>query len=120
MSQKMKVNNLNLNDGFLKCYRDKNQKSDFYAPKNPKKYDDMEFIVELAFEEMSKRDKDLAFAESLDRTLNLKVKTRYMSAVTKKCKVAIDDKLYDAIYIDYSRKDGLMYFYLEEIRKIAE
>ena len=59
MSQKMKVNNLNLNDGFLKCYRDKNQKSDFNAPNNPKKYHDMEFIVELAFEEMSKRDKDL-------------------------------------------------------------
>lgn len=118
--QKMKVNNLNLNDGFLKCYRDKKQQSDFNAPKNPKKYADMEFIAELAFEEMSKRDKDLSFAETLDRTLSLKVKTRLLEDVSKKCKVTIGDKLYDVIYIDYSKKDDLMYFYLEEVRKIAE
>ena len=36
-----------------RCYRDKKLQSDFNAPKNPKKIDDMEYIVELAFEEMS-------------------------------------------------------------------
>lgn len=118
--QKMKVSNLNLNDGFLRCYRDKKLQSDFNAPKNPKKIDDMEYIVELAFEEMSKRDKDLSFVESLGRELSLKVKTRLMDGVSKKCKVAIDDRLFDVIYIDYSKKENLMYFYLEEVRRIVE
>lgn len=118
--QKMKVSNLNLNDGFLRCYRDKKLQSDFNAPKNPKKIDDMEYIVELAFEEMSKCDKDLSFVESLGRELSLKVKTRLMDGVSKKCKVAIDDRLFDVIYIDYSKKENLMYFYLEEVRRIAE
>ena len=80
--QKMKVSNLNLNDGFLR--------------------------------------KDLSFVESLGRELSLKVKTRLMDGVSKKCKVAIDDRLFDVIYIDYSKKENLMYFYLEEVRRIAE
>lgn len=119
MHQKMKTSNLNFNDGFLKCYKDKNQQSDFNAPKNPKKFDDMTFVVELAFEEMSKREKDLTFAETLGRTLSMKVKTRLMEDVTKKCKVVINDMLYDVIYLDFNRKESLMYFYLEEVRKIA-
>ena len=45
--QKMKVSNLNLNDGFLRCYRDKKLQSDFNAPKNPKKIDDMEASTSL-------------------------------------------------------------------------
>ena len=43
-----------------------------------------------------------------------------MDGVSKKCKVAIDDRLFDVIYIDYSKKENLMYFYLEEVRRIAE
>ena len=120
MRKKMKTTNLNLNDGFLQCYRDKSKKSDFNAPKNPKTLEDMEFIIELAFGEMSKRDQDLAFAETLGRNLSLKVKTRLIEEVVdKKCKVVINGCLYDTIKIDYSKQDNLMYFYLEEVRKLA-
>lgn len=115
-----KMPNMNLNDGFLKCYRDKKQESDFNAPKNPKTEEDMKFIVELAFEEMSRRDQDMTFAETLGRTLSLKVKTRLLPEIDKKMKVVIEKTMYNVIKIDSDREKNVMFFYLEEVRKLAE
>lgn len=108
------------NDGFIDCYKTNEMKSDFNAPKNAKKLSDMTFIVSLAFEEMSKRDQDLEFAEANNRQLSLKLKTPLYEGVNKMHKVVLNGSIYDIIKLDYSKKDEVMYFYLEEVRKIAE
>lgn len=119
----MKVQNLqsqNLNDGYLGVYENKHGKSDFNAPKNPKGIEDLNYIVDLAYAQMSKRDQDFEFAHSIDRNLSLKVKTRLYQKVTKANKVILDDMLYDIINIDYSKETDLMYLYMEEVRSIVK
>ena len=83
--------------------------------KNIKTIDNLEFIVKLAYEECSKRQQDLDFAESSSRSLNLKVKTRYYKNIENNYKVIIENTLYDIIYIDEDKKNRELYFYLEEV-----
>ena len=109
--KKMKFSNFN--DGYMHVYNEKPVYTDFKAKKNIKSIDNLEFIVTLAYEECSKRQQDLDFAESHNKTLNLKIKTSNQ-------KIVILDELYDIIYIDSDRKKQEMYFYLERVRKIAE
>ena len=73
---------------------------------------------ELAYEECSKRQQDLDFAESNDRTLNVKVKTRFYKNINNEYKVTIENTLYDIIYIDEDRKNRELYFYLEEVTEV--
>ena len=65
----------NYNDGYIRVYKERNKESDFGARKNIKTFDDLEFIVKLAYKECSKRQQDFDFAESRNRTLNIKIKT---------------------------------------------
>lgn len=109
----------NLNDGYIECYAVKEKKSSFNAPMNATGLDDLEFIVSLAYEEMSKRDQDIEFAESLRRSLSMKVKTHLFDGVKKNSKVILGNSLYDIIKLDYSRKENLMYLYLDEVREIV-
>lgn len=104
------------NDGFVKVYREKTRQNDFSAKKNVSVLDDMDFIVRLDFEEMSKREQDLQFAEQNDFTLSMKIKTRFFKGVDNKCKAVIDGYLYDVSYIDKTRTE--MYFYLEGVKAI--
>lgn len=105
----------NFNDGYIRICKEIPQKTDFGAKKNIKTKDNLEFIVKLAYEECSKRQQDLEFAESSSRTLNLKVKTRYYKNIENNYKVIIENTLYDIIYIDEDRKNRELYFYLEEV-----
>ena len=85
----------NLNDGYVKVYRRAQKKqNDFSTPVNTKSKKDLEFVVELAYKEMSKRDQDDQFAESIGRKLSLKVKTRRYEDVDKAMKIVfiIDKK----------------------------
>lgn len=104
------------NDGFVRVYREKERQSDFSAKKNVSTLEDMDFIVRLDFEEMSKREQDLQFAEQNDFTLSMKIKTRFFKGVDNKCKAVIDGYLYDVSYIDKTKTE--MYFYLEGVRTI--
>ena len=108
----------NFNDGYIRICKEIPQKTDFGAKKNIKDMDNLSFIVKLAFQECSKREQDLQFAESSDRTLNLKVKTRLFKGVTSEHKVILNGVLYDIIYIDEDRVNREMYFYLERVKVI--
>ena len=79
--------------------------------------DDMDFIVRLDYEECSKREQDIEFAEQSGFSLSLKVKTRYMKSVDNKCKAVIDGYLYSVSYVDKTRTE--MYLYLEGVGEIA-
>lgn len=108
----------NYNDGYIRIYKEIPKKTDFSAKKNVKSLDDLEFIVKLAYDECNKRQEDLDFAESSNRSLNLKVKTRFYDNLKNEYKVTLENILYDIIYIDTDRRNRELYFYLEEVRSL--
>lgn len=104
------------NDGIVSIYREKPRRTDFAAKQNVSVLDDMDFVVKLAFEESSRREQDIDFAEQMGFSLTLKVRTRYIEGVDNKCKAVIDSYLYDVSYVDKSRTE--MWLYLEGVRKL--
>ena len=119
----MRLNNMkkmkfsNFNDGYMHVYNEKPVYTDFKAKKNIKSIDNLEFIVTLAYEECSKRQQDLDFAESHNKTLNLKIKTRLFNGLNSNQKIVILDELYDIIYIDSDRKKTRDVFLFREGEK---
>ena len=69
------------NDGVLFICKPESDHSTFNAVKNPKKKTELDKILKLNYDEMSRREQDLQFAESQGRNLTLKVKTRLRSQV---------------------------------------
>ncbi len=103
-------------DGFVSLFREKERKNDFSAKQNVESTTDMDFVVTLAFEECSKRERDLEFAEQNDFSLSLKVRTRIYPDADNKCKAVIDNYLYDVSYLDKDKHE--MWLYLEGIRPL--
>ena len=115
----MQKNNFSrYNDGIVKIYRDKERMTDFNARRNSVTLEDMEFVAKLDYEEMSKREQDLDFAEKMDFSLSMKIRTRNVKAVDNKCKAVIDGYLYDISYIDKAKTE--QFLYMEQIRKVGE
>lgn len=106
------------NDGFVHIYREKERMTDFSAKRNVDTANDMDFVVKLAFEESSKREQDIEFADQHDFSLNMKVRTRLRSNVDNKCKAVIDGYLYDVSYVDKNREE--MWLYLEGIKRLKQ
>lgn len=104
------------NDGVVSIYREKERRTDFNASLNVSKFDDMDFIAKLAFEESAKREQDMEFAQQHDFTLSLKIKTRLLKSVDNKCKAVVDGYLYDISYIDKNRTE--MWLYMEGVGPI--
>ncbi len=104
------------NDGVISIYREKPRRTDFAAKQNVSAYDDLDFVVKLAFEESSRREQDIDFAEQMGFALTLKVRTRYFDGVDNKCKAVINNYLYDVSYVDKTRTE--MWLYLEGVRKL--
>ena len=104
------------NDGVACVYRAKDLRTDFGAKKNVSSLDDMEYIARLDFEECSKREQDLSFAEQMGFTLSLKVKTRYAPGIDSKCKAVIEDYLYDIWAVDKTKTE--MYLFMEGVKPI--
>ena len=104
------------NDGIVAVYREKRRQTDFNAKKNVSVLDDMDFVVKLAYEESSRREQDIDFAEQMGFSLTLKVKTRLFDGVDNKCKAVISGYLYDVSYVDKTRTE--MWLYLEGVRKL--
>ena len=105
------------NDGVVFVYRDKKNKSNFGAKENVSVLDDMDFVAKLDFEECSKREQDIEFANQNGFSLSLKIKTRLFKAVNKGCKAVIDGYLYDIKDADKTREE--MFLYLEGVKQIV-
>ena len=105
------------NDGVVRIYRGKGTSTDFNAPRNAKTADDLDFVVLLDFEESSRREEDLEFAERSGFSLTLKIRTRLVPGVNNACKAVVDGYLYDVRYVDKTRTE--MWLYLEGVRPIA-
>jgi SPP1 family predicted phage head-tail adaptor len=104
------------NDGVVFIYREKGKRSNFGAKENVSLLDDMDFIAKLDYEEASKREQDMEFAEQQGFSLSQKIKTRFMERVDNKCKAVIDGYLYDVSYIDKNRVE--MWLYLEGVKPL--
>lgn len=104
------------NDGIVSVYRERPKRTDFAAKQNVSTLADMDFIVKLAFEESSRREQDIEFAEQQGFTLSLKVKTRLYGGVDNKCKAVINGYLYDVSECDKTRTE--MWLFLTEVRKL--
>lgn len=104
------------NDGVVAIYREKVKTSAFGAKENVSVLDDMDFVVRLAYEESSRREQDLEFANQNGFSLSLKVRTRYVDNVDNSCKAVIDGYLYDVSYVDKTRTE--MWLYLEGVRSL--
>lgn len=106
------------NDGVVSIYREKEKRSNFAAKENVSVLDDLVFVAKLDYEESSKREQDVDFAQQMGFSLSLKIRTRYLPSVDSKCKAVIDGCLYDVSYIDKSRTE--MWLFMEEIRKVED
>lgn len=104
------------NDGVVSIYREKRKESNFAAKENVSVLDDMDFIAKLDYEESSKREQDLTFAEQAGFSLNMKIRTRFLPDVDNKCKAVIDGYLYDISYVDKNRSE--MWLYMEGIKEL--
>ena len=104
------------NDGVVSIFREKPRATDFGAKQNTRALDNMDFIVRLDYEESSRREEDMEFAEKRGFSLTLKIRTRAVPGVDNKCKAVIDGYLYDVRYIDKTREE--MWLYLEGVRKL--
>jgi len=106
------------NNGVMYICQPTEEKSSFAAAKNPTKESDFKKLEHLDFEEKSRREQDMDFAEGQGRALSMKVKTRLREWIDKTYPVIISGVLYSTIHIDYDRRRREMYFYLEEVRKL--
>lgn len=104
------------NDGVAFLYNEKTKRTNFGAKQNVSTLDDLEFIAKLDFEQSSKRQQDIEFAEQQGFSLSLKIKTRYLSKISNKCKAVINNYLYDVQFVDDDRKE--MWLYLEGVRSL--
>ena len=105
------------NDGVVRIYREKPRVTDFGAKRNTRTVDDMDFIARLDYEESSRREEDMEFAEKSGFSLTLKIRTRAVPGVDNTCKAVIDGYLYDVRYIDKTRAE--MWLYMEGVRKLV-
>lgn len=105
------------NDGVVSIYREKSNRSNFAAKQNVSVLDDMTFIAKLDYEESSKREQDIEFAQQRGFELAMKIRTRCLPNVDNKCKCVIDGYLYDVSHIDKNRTE--MWLYLQGVKKIV-
>ncbi len=99
-------------DGIAKFYKKKS------AERNVKSLDDLEYLGFLFYEEDSKRQQDVEFAQQLGSTLSMKIITPDYGCMDSTRLAVIDGVAYAIIYIDRAKEQSELYFYLEEVRKL--
>ena len=101
------------NEGIARFYRKKDKS------KNVKSLDDLEYLGFLCFAEKGRRQQDIEFAEQCGQSLSLKIVTPDDGNMDGDRNVLIDNVIYAIIKLDRDRENSELYFYLEEVRKIA-
>lgn len=104
------------NDGVAAIYKDKSERTSFGAKVNTTGLDGLEFIAKLDFKELSRRQQDQEFAEQNGFSLARKIQTRSFKGAKSKCKVVIDNMLYDISYVDKTKDSDFLY--LEGVREL--
>ncbi len=113
----MKNSRQTYNSGFVKIYRRK--KEYLTVNRNIAGEEDLEFIAKFAYDEMSKRQQDLEFAEQNTFSLSEKIKTQRPArdiGVDNQCFAIIGHTLYAIKHIDSGKRE--LFFYLEKIKNL--
>lgn len=106
-------------DGYVKFVQHKESAaSTFGAFTNTRSAADYDVIVRLAYDRMTIREQDHEFAESIDKTLNLKIRCPYRSEVNSKLQAVIGDMLYDVYQVDPDINGMKMFVYMQENRRL--
>lgn len=92
--------------------------SSFGAKKNTRSEDDVKAIVTLAYDRMTHRQRDIEFAYSVDKTLDMKIRCPYHEAVNTGLQAIIGGTLYDLYEVDPDVNNMQMYIYMQENRKL--
>lgn len=106
-------------DGVLFVCVGVSEPSDFSAVTNPTKTTDVRRIQKLDYTEVSRRESDQEFAESVGKSLDMKVKTPYHGSATTDRQVLIGSTLYDIFQMDWDADRKNMYLYLEKVRTLV-
>ena len=93
--------------------------SSFGAKKNTRTTEDVSQVVELAYDEKTKRQQDLEFAYSADKTLDMKICCPYHPDVNTKLQAIIENTLYDVYEVDPDKNNMQMFIYMQENRKLG-
>lgn len=113
--------NYDHNDGVLTVYEDITPKSGFNAIQNPTTMSDLEKLLVLRFCRMNVRQQDMEWAEMMQRSLALKLRTPFVRAVDAGHLVMLagdaDRILYRIDKLDDDQRNGVMYLYLTEVRR---
>ena len=113
---KSKNHLMNLNDGVVGIYRERERRTDFKARSNPRTLADLDLVDRLCYEEKSCRMQDFDFASQSGFTLSRKVRTHARPDVDSECRAVIGDDLYSISYIDRSARD--MHLYMTSVGKL--
>lgn len=92
--------------------------SSFGARKNTRSEEETSSVVTLAYDRMTHRQRDLEFAYSIDKTLDLKIRCPYHPDVSTKLQAIIEDILYDVYEVDPDMNENRMFVYMQENRKL--
>lgn len=92
--------------------------SSFGAKKNTRSTDDVSPVILLAYDRMTHRQRDLEFAYSVDKELDMKIKCPYHPDVNTKLQAIIEDTLYDVYEVDPDINNMVMFIYMQENRKL--
>lgn len=115
-----KLKRSSLNNGVALIAVENTAPTSFNGKRNSKTLSDFTAIGRLFYSEESRRHEDLLFAESMGRTLTLKIKTGYVEWVKSSQKVIIGRKVYDIINADSDLNKRELYIYLEEVRELDD
>lgn len=106
------------NNGVALVVSQNKTKTSFSAKQNPRTLADFTAVGSLFYSEESRRHEDMLFAESMNHTLTLKIKTPFVDWVKPKHKVIIGNYIHDIIHIDRGSNGQEIYIYLEGVREL--
>lgn len=110
MPRKTKISSYN--DGVVRLYEK-------ITEKNIRGMEDLKYLSKLPFNEKTLRQEDMEFAVQNDTKLSLKIATPDDGNRNTKRIAVIENIIYAIIKIDGDKKKRELYFYLQEVRRIA-
>ncbi len=103
------------NSGVARFYLQSNDNSSFRDKANVKSLKGLKFIKSQFYSIMAVRQEDIAFAESITRTVSKKIKINIDEALTSSHKCVINNIIYDIVKLDHDYNERESYVYLEEV-----
>lgn len=99
------------NDGIIVIKKQVDKEKDFSKKSESKEF---KTLYNLRYKELSKRQQDTEFIDSLGHTLNLKIKVRMIGVPLTGYSAFINGDVYSIVYEDYNKVDKEQFIYLEK------